>query len=299
MGFSKNLQINFLKDREKNTHKGNYGHLFIIGGSPGLTGAVCLAGMSALRSGCGLVTIGIPEGLNQIIEIKLTEVMSLPLPETPDHYFSVDAFEKTIEFIDKKADSVLIGPGISLHPETKKFVMKIIPEIKKPLIIDADALKIISENLEVLKILKEKPILTPHPGEMSYLTGLKVEEIQRNRKVIAENFAKRYNAILILKGYRTVVTDGENTYINLTGNPGMATAGAGDVLAGIIGGLLATGEEKFISAKYGVLIHGLAGDLAKKEKGEISLIASDIIEKLPIVFDYLKKRGKYDLFRKI
>lgn len=284
-----NENIKFIRERYKNTHKGDYGHLFIIGGSPGLTGAVCLAGISALRSGCGLVTIGIPEGLNQIIEIKLTEVMSLPLPETEDHYFSVNAYDKAIEFIEKKVDCVLIGPGISLHPETKKFVKKIIPEIKKPLIIDADALKIISENLEILNFL-DKPILTPHPGEMSYLTGLKIEEIQKNREKIAEDFAKRYNIILVLKGYKTVVTDGRNTYINLTGNPGMATGGTGDVLAGIIGGILAQGEDKFISAKYGVFIHGLAGDLAKKEKGEISLIASDIIEKLPFVFKILKRR---------
>ena len=294
-----NEKIKFLLKREKNTHKGDYGHLFIIGGSPGLTGAVCLAGMSALRAGCGLVTIGIPKGLNHIIEIKLTEVMSLPLPETEDHYFSETAYEKSIEFIEKKANCVLIGPGISLHPETKKFVKRLIPEIKKPLIIDADALKIISENLEILNFLKNrKPILTPHPGEMSYLTGLKIEQIQKNRKEVAENFAKKYNLILVLKGYRTVVTDGKNTYINLTGNPGMATAGSGDVLAGIIGGLLSQGEENFVAAKYGVLIHGLAGDMAKKEKGEISLIASDIIEKIPSVFKKIKG-GKYDLFRKI
>ncbi|MCS7181414.1 MAG: NAD(P)H-hydrate dehydratase [bacterium] len=286
-----NEKIKFLKNRKKESHKGDYGHLFIIGGSPGLTGAVCLSGISALRSGCGLVTIGIPEGLNQIIEIKLTEVMSFPLPETKDHYFSLNAYEKAIDFIEKKVDCVLIGPGISLHPETKKFVKRIIPEIKKPLIIDADALKIVSENLEILKSI-EKPILTPHPGEMSYLTGLSISQIQNKREKVAEDFAKKYNVIIVLKGYNTVVTDGENTYINLTGNPGMATAGSGDVLSGIIGGLLASGEDKFISAKYGVLIHGLAGDLAEKEKGEVSLIASDIIEKLPIVFKLLKRWRK-------
>lgn len=282
------MEAKFLKKREKDTHKGDYGHLFIIGGSPGLTGAVCLSGISALKSGCGLVTIGIPEGLNNIIEIKLTEVMSLPLPETEDHYFSLRAFDKAIEFIEKKADSVLIGPGISLHSETKKFVKKIIPEIKKPVVIDADALKIISEELELLKFL-DKPILTPHPGEMSYLTGMKINEIQKEREKVAEDFAKKYNVIVVLKGYRTVVTDGERTYINLTGNPGMAKGGSGDVLSGIIGGLLAQEEDKFISAKYGVLIHGLAGDIAVKEKGEISLIPSDIIEKLPVVFKYLKR----------
>lgn len=288
-------KIKFLKEREKDSHKGDYGHLFIIGGSPGLTGAVCLAGISALRSGCGLVTIGIPEGLNSIIEIKLTEVMSLPLPDTSDHYFSLKAYDRAIKFIEEKADCVLIGPGISLHPETKKFVKKIIPEIKKNLIIDADALKIISEDLNLIEKLEKIPVLTPHPGEMKYLTGLSIEEIQKNRVKIAEKFANEHRVILILKGYRTVVTDGKNTYINLTGNPGMATAGSGDVLAGIIGGLIAQGEETFIASKYGVFIHGLAGDFAKREKGEISLIASDIIEKLPVVFEYLKKRRGYEL----
>lgn len=285
------MKIKFIKKRPKDSHKGNYGHLFIIGGSPGLTGAVCLAGISALRSGCGLVTIGIPEGLNQIIEIKLTEVMSLPLPETNDHYLSYKAFNKAIEFIEKKADAVLIGPGISLHNETKKFVKKIIPEIKKPLVIDADALKIISEEIELLNFLN-KPILTPHLGEMSYLTKMKTDEIQREREKVAEDFAKRYNVIVVLKGYRTIVTDGEKTYINLTGNPGMAKGGSGDVLAGIIGSFLAQGEEKFVSAKYGVLIHGLAGDISVKEKGEISLLPTDIVEKLPDVFNYLKRRVK-------
>ena len=283
-------KIKFLKDRSKDTHKGDYGHLFIIGGSPGLTGAVCLAGLAALRSGCGLVTIGIPETLNYIIEIKLTEVMSLPLPETEDHFISEKASDKVLEFIEGKIDAVLIGPGISLNPETKKFVKKIITEINKKLIIDADALKIISENIDILKKLKVNPVLTPHPGEMKYLTGLEISYIQKNRIKIAKNFANQYNVVLVLKGYRTIVTNGENTYVNLTGNPGMATAGSGDVLAGIIGSFLAQGEDEFISAKYGVFIHGLAGDIAVKDKGEISLIASDIIEKLPIVFKYLKRK---------
>jgi hydroxyethylthiazole kinase-like uncharacterized protein yjeF len=287
-----NENIKFLKDRKKDTHKGDYGHLLIIGGSPGLTGAVCLAGISALRSGCGLVTIGIPETLNHIIEIKLTEVMSLPLPETEEHFISEKAVDKVLKFINEKIDAVLIGPGISLNSETKKFVNKIITEIDRKLIIDADALKIISENIDILKKLKVKPVLTPHPGEMKYLTGFEISYIQKNRKEIAEKFAREYNVVLVLKGYRTVVTDGKNTYINLTGNPGMATAGSGDVLAGIIGSFLAQGEDEFISAKYGVLIHGLAGDIAVKEKGETSLIASDIIEKLPFVFKYLKRKGK-------
>ncbi|HOL22483.1 MAG TPA: NAD(P)H-hydrate dehydratase [bacterium] len=279
------------KKRRKDTHKGDYGHLFILGGSPGLTGAVCLAGMAAIRSGCGLVTIGIPEGLNDIIEIKLTEVMSLPLPQTEKRTFSEEAISPALKFIDNRSDAVLIGPGISTETkETCKFVENIVEHTEKPLIIDADAIKIISANLDILKKSKSRGIiLTPHPGEMSYITGMEIKEIQKNREKTAEEFAKKYNVILILKGYRTVITDGKETHINLTGNPGMATAGSGDVLAGIIGSLLAQGDTAIESARYGVYIHGLAGDLAAKEKGETSLIASDIIEQLPAVFRFLDR----------
>ncbi|MCM8820425.1 MAG: NAD(P)H-hydrate dehydratase [Candidatus Omnitrophica bacterium] len=278
-----------IKKRRKDTHKGDYGHLLILGGSPGLTGAVCLAGISALRSGCGLVTIGIPEGLNDIIEMKLTEVMSLPLPQTEKRTFSEKGVKTTLKFIEEKADGVLIGPGISTAvKETCGFVEDIVKDTEKPLIIDADALKIISSN-DILKKSKSKSIiLTPHPGEMSYITGLKIPEIQKYREKIAEEFARKCKVVVVLKGYRTVVTDGKSTYINLTGNPGMATAGSGDVLAGIIGGLIVQGYSGFESARYGVYIHGLAGDIAAKEKGETSLIASDIIEKLPVAFGYIE-----------
>ncbi|MCM8777362.1 MAG: NAD(P)H-hydrate dehydratase [Candidatus Omnitrophica bacterium] len=281
-----------IEKRRKDTHKGDYGHLFILGGSPGLTGAVCLAGISALRSGCGLVTIGIPEGLNDIIEIKLTEVMSLPLPQTKKGTFSEKAVKPALKFIEEKADGVLIGPGISTGiKETSRFVEDIVKEAEKSLIIDADALKIMSSNLDILKKSKSKGIIiTPHPGEMSYLTGLKITEIQKYREKVAEEFARKYNVVVVLKGHRTVVADGEHTYINLTGNPGMATAGSGDVLAGIIGGLLIQGYSGFESARYGVYIHGLAGDIAAKKLGEASLIASDIIEKLPIAFGYIDRK---------
>ncbi|MCM8761866.1 MAG: NAD(P)H-hydrate dehydratase [Candidatus Omnitrophica bacterium] len=281
-----------IEKRRKDTHKGDYGHLFILGGSPGLTGAVCLAGISALRSGCGLVTIGIPEGLNDIIEIKLTEVMSLPLPQTKKRTFSEKAVKPALKFIEEKADGVLIGPGISTGiKETSRFVEDIVKEAEKSLIIDADALKIMSSNLDILKKSKSKGIIiTPHPGEMSYLTGLKITEIQKYREKVAEEFARKYNVVVVLKGHRTVVADGEHTYINLTGNPGMATAGSGDVLAGIIGGLLIQGYSGFESARYGVYIHGLAGDIAAKKLGEASLIASDIIEKLPIAFGYIDRK---------
>lgn len=275
--------------RKKDTHKGSYGHLFILGGSPGLTGAVCLAGSAALRSGCGLVTVGIPESLNGIIEVKLTEVMSLPLAETLQRTFSVRAVTPVLEFIRERADAVLIGPGISCRvKETAEFVKRIVEKNEKPLIIDADAIKIIAKEKSLLK-KSRNVILTPHPGEMSYLTGAGIKEIQDSREETAKAFAEKYGVTLILKGHHTVVTDGKNTCINLTGNPGMATAGSGDVLAGILGSFLVQGYGTFESARYAAYVHGLAGDLAAKEVGETSLIASDIISQLPHAFNRLIK----------
>lgn len=280
----------FGQKRRKDTHKGDYGHLFILGGSPGLTGAVCLAGNAAMRSGCGLATIGIPAGLNAIIEMKLTEAMSLPLPETPSGTFSAKAAGPALEFINNKADAVLIGPGISTLEETAEFVKEVIRQTEKPVIIDADAIKIIAGAKQLLKKRKNSLILTPHPGEMSFLTEIEVKEIQKNREENAKAFAQEYNVTVILKGHRTVITDGKNNCINLTGNPGMATAGSGDVLAGITGSFLAQGYPAFESAKYAAYIHGLAGDIAAKETGETSLIASDIIAKLPAAFYYADRK---------
>lgn len=273
-----------IKKRFKDTHKGNYGHLFVLGGSPGMTGAVCLAGSAAMRSGCGLVTVGIPESLNGIIEVKLTEAMSLPLAETPERTFSAAAAVPALEFIRERADAVVIGPGISCRTkETVDFVKQVVKKTDKPLVIDADAIRIISSDKSLLK-KNTGIILTPHPGEMSHLTGLSIKEIQANREETAKAFAGRYGVTLILKGHHTVVTDGEKTCINLTGNPGMATAGSGDVLAGILGSLTAQGYGAFESAKYAAYVHGLAGDLAERETGKTSLIASDIINKLSSAF---------------
>ncbi|HNS33133.1 MAG TPA: NAD(P)H-hydrate dehydratase [bacterium] len=276
-----------MKRREKNTHKGDYGHLFILGGSPGMTGAVCLAACAALRSGCGLVTVGIPESLNAILEIKLTEAMSLPLPETGAHTFSVKAVRACLEFINERADGVLIGPGISTNVETSGFVKQVISGVDKPIVIDADAIKIISGEKKILKKIEAGSILTPHPGEMSCLTGMKTGDIQKNREKTAGMFAEEHKTVVVLKGHRTVVTDGKRFYTNLTGNPGMATAGSGDVLAGIIGSFLVQGVNCFEAARQGVYIHGLAGDFAVKDKGEASLVASDIIEHLPSAFMHI------------
>ena len=269
--------------RKLDSHKGDYGHLLVIGGSPGLTGAVALCSLSALRAGAGLVTLGIPETLNPILEVKLTEVMTKPLAETKEKTISPEALPQILEF-SKKIDAFAIGPGLSTQKETTDFLLNLLPRIDKPTILDADGLNILAKNISVLKKVRVPFILSPHPGEMARLVKKDISEIQKNREKIARDFAAEYGVVLVLKGSKTIVADQKNTYINHTGNPGMATAGSGDVLTGIIGALLAQGLSSFEAAKFGVYLHGLAGDLAAQDKGEISLIAGDILEKLPEAF---------------
>jgi NAD(P)H-hydrate epimerase len=274
--------------RKPDTHKGDYGYVLILGGSRGLTGAVCLATQACLRIGAGLVKVGVPFSLNNIFETKLTEAITLPLKEIKGN-LSVSAFEQ-IKSILSKIDVVALGCGVGLYPSTKKLMLKIIKEIDKPLIVDADAINALAENLEVLKKRKSKNlILTPHLKEFSRLIKIDIEEIKKKRKFLVKEFAFKYNLILVLKGYRTLVSDGKEFFENKSGNPGMATAGSGDVLTGMIAGLVAQGISCFAAAKWGVYLHGLSGDLAAKEKTQMCLIASDIIEYLPKAIKFCYK----------
>lgn len=270
-----------LPERSPDSHKGSFGHLLVIAGSVGKTGAASMTGLSALRVGAGLVTIAIPEGLNDILEIKLTEVMTLPLPETDDHSISMSAEKILIKTI-KNMTASAIGPGLSTHPETARLVRRLITMAEKPVLIDADGINALIGYLDILKRSKAPLILTPHPGEMARLIGKSSKDIQKDRIGIAQDFAMKYRVYLVLKGARTVFADPHgNVYINTTGNPGMATAGTGDVLTGIIGGLIAQGIEILDAIKIGVYIHGLAGDLASKTFGEMGMIAGDMIERIP------------------
>jgi len=273
--------------RRPDTCKGDYGHVLVLGGSPGLTGAVCLAAMSALRVGSGLVTAGVPKALNSIVETKLTEVMSLPLSDNQGYIVS-KALKEVKKFL-RKVDSIVLGPGISLQNHTQRFVIDIIKNIDKPLVVDADAITIIAKHLNILRRRKtNKIILTPHAGEFLRLIKIGKEELDKRRKELVKEFALRYNLVLVLKGHRTLVSENEDIFENNNGNAGMATAGTGDVLSGIIGGLIAQGLDCFEAAKFGVYLHGLAGDLAAKDKTENCLIASDIIEYLPEVIKHIK-----------
>lgn len=274
-----------LLQRPLDSNKSSFGHIFILAGSARYSGAAALCSLAVLRSGAGLVTLGLPKGINNaMIKLKPKEAITLPLPQTKEGGVSLLAFKKIADFI-KKIDILAIGPGLGDNPSTYSLIRKVIFSSLKPMVIDADGLNAIKGNLNTLsKLTKKNPkvIMTPHPKEMSRLTGLNVEEVQKNRKKISLDFAKRYRVTLVLKGYETIVTNFNGSiYINKTGNPGMATLGSGDVLTGIIASFLAQGLSAFEAAKTGVYLHGVAGDLAAKEKTQISLIASDIVDKIP------------------
>ena len=279
-----------LKKRKRDSHKRDYGHVFVLAGSRGLTGAAALCANASLRAGAGLVTLGIPSSLNLVMEAKLTEVMTCPLAETRKATLSLRAKSDILNKV-KGADVLIVGPGLSQHSETKKLIRQLIVNIKKPMVLDADALNAASDDVAIFKKIHQGYIVTPHPGEMSRLVKKSTAYIKNNRLNVAKKFSNNYNAVVVLKGSGTVVTDrgAKKHCINKSGNPGMATAGSGDVLAGIIGGFLAQGLTLFEAARLAVYVHGVAGDLAAREKGETSLIASDILDKVPTAIKRLTR----------
>ena len=278
-----------LPKRRKDAHKKDFGHVLILAGSLGMTGAATLTCQGALRVGAGLVTLGIPESLNTIMEVKITEAMTLPLPETEEKSLSSDGLSEILDFIERrKVDVIVIGPGLSTNRNTGKLVKKILYRVGLPCILDADGINLLVGEASLAKA-KAEIIMTPHPGELGRLLGKEAEEVQRDRIRYASQFSQENNLICVLKGYQTVVAKGEDVFINPLGNPGMATGGSGDVLSGMIGGLVAQfrlmeteKKDSLLSAAIaGVYLHSLAGDLARREKGEMGLIASDIMEKIP------------------
>ena len=265
--------------REKWVHKGSCGNLLICGGSIGLTGAPSLSAMAALRSGAGLVTLACARELNPIFEQKLTEVMTLPVAGK-NGVITYRAKKAILEKM-KKSTALLIGPGLSQTKDTQKLVRDIIGESDIPLVLDADALNVISKTPDVLKSAKCPIVITPHIGEFARLTSLTADDVLNDAETLAAKFSKEYGTVTVLKSHRTVVaTPGGETFVNILGNPGMASGGTGDVLAGIVASFLAQGTEASLAALGGVYFHSFSGDIAEKIKGEYSLIASDIINYL-------------------
>lgn len=277
-----------LPKRRPDTHKGDYGKALIVAGSRSMTGAAALCSEAALRTGAGLVYLATPASQQPILAGKLTETITYALPETPDGTLSDKALDRIIN-LAQGINVAAIGPGISRHPQTVEIVNSLVPHLHCPVIIDADGLNALSTaHRSVVKKQRAEMILTPHSGEMARLLKTTPTRIEANRVDSAIEASKRFNAIVALKGYQTVVTDGERVYINKTGNPGMATAGSGDVLTGMLAGLVAqlsaTNLTIFESVILAVHLHGKAGDLAAKELGEYSLVAGDIIKYLPKAF---------------
>lgn len=275
------LPSGLLPLRSPDTHKGDVGHVLVVAGSPGLTGAAAMCSLGALRAGAGLVTLGIPASLQDVMAAKLTEVMTRPLPETKARTLSLQALPELVSLIESM-DAVAIGPGLSQESQTKQLVRQLLPRVTKPCVVDADGLNALADEPQVLKRLTTPLILTPHPGEMARLIRQSAADVQRDRERTAKSFAEQYRVVVVLKGHRTVVAnvDGE-VYVNDTGNPGMASGGMGDVLTGIIAGLLGQKLSLFDAAWLGVYLHGLAGDLAVADLGQVGLIASDLLDRIP------------------
>jgi hydroxyethylthiazole kinase-like uncharacterized protein yjeF len=267
--------------RPRDSNKGMYGHVLVVGGSLGKAGAAAMAGFSALRAGAGLVTEATPRSVLSTVAGFHPELMTEPLAETESGSISTQALGAFWHAAENKT-VLAIGPGISRHPETAEFVREVVQKSSAPIVLDADGLNAFEGKAGELSGRSRILVLTPHPGEMARLTGLSTAAIQRDRINVARTFAKDHELILVLKGDRTIVTrpDGQ-AWVNTTGNPGMATGGTGDILTGIIAGMLAQNpKHEFEAVLAAVYLHGLAGDIARESVGEHSLVATDLMKTL-------------------
>ncbi len=262
--------------RSLDAHKGNCGRLFIVAGSRGMTGAAYLAAKGALRSGAGLVTIGTPESERHIVACMLPEAMTVAL-EDYDGKITEGAMKTILEYANK-SDAVVFGPGLGQNNDMHSVLKGLLLDYKGKLVIDADGLNTLSKNCDILKDRSCDVVITPHPGEMSRLSGLSIEEIQQNRAAVAMAFAEKYGITVLLKGRKTVIADGSRVRINSTGNPGMATGGTGDVLSGVVAAFLGQGLSVFDAAVLGAYIHGKAGDMAAEKFGIYGLMAGDVAD---------------------
>ncbi len=274
--------------RDAYSHKGHYGHVLIVAGSKGKTGAARMAAAACMRSGAGLVTLGVPASLSDVFQSVVTEEMTLALPDTKEGALSSRASGVLLDFVRRNARTVAIGPGTGVTEYMKKILLDLVVKSPCPVVIDADGIRCLQGRADILRGASAPVVLTPHPGEMESLlreSGMTVFEIEKDRIKAALFCAKECGAHVVLKGVPTVIAhpDGR-VFINATGNPGMASAGSGDVLTGMVAGLLAQTGDPLRACILGVYLHGLAGDVAASRKGHHSLIASDIIDAIPSAF---------------
>ena len=281
MNISKEIKA-LMPKRKSESHKGDYGRIAVLGGSSGMAGSVYMASLAAMRTGAGMTFILAPKSISKILQIKANEQIIKEIA-CQNFYYSPEIVKQLLDNIDGK-DALIIGPGMGKGENLNELISEIITSTDIDIIIDADGLNAISKDLSILKS-KNNIILTPHMGEFSRLTGIEIDKIKADEENIARKFAKDNDVILVLKSNQTIVTDGKNFYKNEIGNPGMATAGVGDVLTGVIASFMKR-LDPFEAAKLGVYIHSLAGDIASQKLGEDSLMATDIIDSLP---DAIKK----------
>ena len=267
--------LNLLPDRPVESHKGNYGKIMLLCGSRGFTGAAALAAMGALRCGAGLVYLGVSESIYAIEAIKLLEPVVFPLPEE-NGMLGEDACDLILSKLPNM-DAVLIGPGMGNNIGTFSVVKTVLHNFTGPVVLDADGINVLSGHIDILRGRPYATILTPHNGEFVRVGGV----LNEDKIASAMNFAADSNCIILLKGHRTVITDGKQCYINTTGNPGMAVGGSGDVLAGIITALLGQGLPPIQAASCGAWLHGAAGDLCAREIGQYGMLPSDMLQVLP------------------
>lgn len=265
-----------LPPRRADSNKGSFGRVLVVAGSRGMSGAAVLCASAALRGGAGLVYLAVPSSIQPVVAVANPCYLTLALPEDADGKLG-DALPVLLDAMQGK-DVVAFGPGIGQSAPITTIVRELAARCQVPLILDADGLNALREQTDALA---GQRILTPHPGEFARLLGMEVAQVQAARQPLAVEFAAKHGVVLVLKGQRSIVTDGWRVYINTTGNPGMATGGTGDVLTGLIAALVGQGLEPFAAAQLGVHWHGLAGDLARDAVGEVSLIATDLLDYLP------------------
>ncbi|MFA4858895.1 MAG: NAD(P)H-hydrate dehydratase [Candidatus Margulisiibacteriota bacterium] len=280
-----------LKRRAYDSNKGQFGKILIIAGSSSMSGAAILAARAAVKSGAGLVTLAVPESIQGIVAAACVEAIVLSLPQSTSGALCPKSLEKLLPKMIG-LDAILVGPGISTDIETKEFFFLLLSRLvqdkfKIPVVIDADGLNCLSENVDTLQTLKFPVVLTPHPGEFARLINKTIAEVQKQRVALAEKFSASYKTTLVLKGADTVCTQGKKkTAINFTGNPGMSSAGVGDVLAGLLVSLVGQGMDPFAAAKTAVFVHGLAADLLERQVGVFGLTASALVELIPVVLKH-------------
>ena len=264
-----------LPDRKIKAHKGDFGKILLLCGSKGYTGAAALAAMGALRCGAGLVYLGVPESIYAIEAVKLTESIVFPLPDE-NGMFSCEAVAQVKQLLTKM-DAVLVGPGVGGSDGCSEVVRHVLESFKGPVVLDADGINLLAAHKDMLRGRTGPVIVTPHMGEFQRLAG----DISGNREEMASVLSKELGVIVLLKGHKTVITDGVNCYINPTGNPGMAVGGSGDVLAGMITALLGQGLHPLEAAACGAWLHGAAGDICAKEIGQYGMLPTDMLNVLP------------------